>query len=664
MSLIDKIQAKHNLILKLLLVVAVSFLFAFLLPPTHVDFHDVDEFDAVWPYKDLIVNDEFSVKKSNEQLLHEKNQLAINAPLVFTERPEAKSEKWFRLKQLANNQFKNVNWLVPFIDSIYSKGIVEAYEGAVGKIVLINKGGVAEYELYNKLYTINSASKKIEGELAQNGVKAQGINWSNFLAETIFFDTTKTNQILSNLSEGISVYSELYGKGDKLIAQGEQLTKQKRDIISAFFKNKKNAGTISFNTFLGRWGLMFLLSLTLLMYLYFFRKAVFGKNLQVLFLYLCLATIFSLTYFFYRYGLMLTALPFVLIPIIVRAFFDGRTALFTHLISVLSCSFFMPDVTEFLFTQLITGIGILFSISEMRKRQQIVNAAVIAVVFYCLIFMFYNLGFGTKQLLFKVSAYLPYFISAALVLLAAPIIFIIEKLFGFISDFKLLELSDLNHPLLRELSQQVPGTFQHSLQVANLAEEAIYFIGGNTLLIRAGAMYHDVGKIYNPGYFIENQGGKLNPHIEMQPKESAKIIINHVIKGIELAKKYNLPEQVIDFIRTHHGTTTVGFFLTMQRKEEDKLTINEDDFKYPGPIPFSKETAVLMLADGVEAASRSLKKHDGVTISDLVDQIIDYKINQGQLMNADITFKDITLIKKIFKKRLMTIYHARIEYPT
>jgi putative nucleotidyltransferase with HDIG domain len=175
-------------------------------------------------------------------------------------------------------------------------------------------------------------------------------------------------------------------------------------------------------------------------------------------------------------------------------------------------------------------------------------------------------------------------------------------------------------------------------------------------------MYHDVGKINNPGYFIENQGTNISPHIEMQPKESARIIIDHVIEGIELAKRHKLPEQIIDFIRTHHGTTTVGFFLNLQRKE-DKLKINEDDFRYPGPIPFSKETAVLMLADGVEAASRSLKVHDALSINDLVDQIIDYKIAQNQLINADITFKDITLIKKIFKKRLMTIYHARIEYP-
>jgi putative nucleotidyltransferase with HDIG domain len=224
-------------------------------------------------------------------------------------------------------------------------------------------------------------------------------------------------------------------------------------------------------------------------------------------------------------------------------------------------------------------------------------------------------------------------------------------------------LCDLNQPLLRQLSQDVPGTFQHSLQVANLAEEAIYYIGGNTLLVRAGAMYHDIGKIKNPNFFTENQSKGYSPHQEMEPLESAKIIINHVIAGVELAKEHKLPEQIIDFIRTHHGTTSVGYFLNLFKQNSGNNQVNESEFKYPGPIPFSKETAVLMMADGVEAASRSLKSHDALSINELVDYIIDYKINQNQFINSDITFKDITTIRKIFKKRLMNIYHARIEYP-
>lgn len=646
--------------MKLLLVVAVSFIFTLLLPGGRVDFHTVDEFDAIWPYKDLVLDEDHFIKRTNEELKEEQELAIKDAPVVFTVKHDEKEEK---LNLLLKQDEKLYQQLHPILDSIYTNGIVQAEPTLKGRTILVNNNSAARFVSYDHLFDITLASQELHESIKEKSILIPpSLNVNDLLAITIFKDEERTQQYKNTLIEGVSLYKAAFPKGSKLVVKGEQLTKEKREIIANYFKVKKEQAEISFITFLGRWGLMFIINITLLMYLFFFRKSIFGQNLQVAFLYLCLFVAFIAGHLFFKYGLMLTALPFVLTPIIVRAFFDSRTALFTHLISVLCCSFFMADIMEFVLTQLITGIGILFSVSEMRKRQQILNAAIIALFFYVIIFMFYHLGFGTKELILKFTAYLPYLISASLVLLATPLIFIIERLFGFISDFKLLELCDLNQPLLRDLSQKIPGTFQHSLQVANLAEEAIYFIGGNTLLVRAGAMYHDVGKINNPGYFIENQGTNVSPHIEMQPKESARIIIDHVIEGIELAKKHKLPDQIIDFIRTHHGTTTVGFFLNLQQKE-DKIKINEDDFRYPGPIPFSKETAVLMLADGVEAASRSLKKHDALSINDLVDQIIDYKISQNQLINADITFKDITLIKKIFKKRLMTIYHARIEYP-
>jgi hypothetical protein len=250
-----------------------------------------------------------------------------------------------------------------------------------------------------------------------------------------------------------------------------------------------------------------------------------------------------------------------------------------------------------------------------------------------------------------------------LTLFSYPLIFIFEKIFGFISDVSLLELSDTNGKLLRELASRAPGTFQHSLQVANLAEEAIYSIGGNALLVRTGALYHDIGKMEMPLYFIENQANGINPHEDLNFDESAAIIIGHVIKGIEIAKKNNLPEQIIDFIRTHHGTTITAYFYRSFQNAYPEEQINVEKFRYPGPIPFSKETAVLMMADSVEAASRSLKKYDAESIDNLVDLIINTQIEQNQFMNSDITFKDINTLKKIFKKKLMNVYHLRIEYP-
>jgi putative nucleotidyltransferase with HDIG domain len=668
MNFLSRLQSRHNLWLKILLVTVVSVVLTALLPHKQVNFHRVDEFDAVWPYKDLITEDVFYISKSDQELANEMNELETEGVQIFKEDLFLREQMSWKIAPFKSSAVPVLRKLYVLIDSLYSFGIVEN-TGSIGKNqkIFVESGNETKTMLWEKLFTVDKAYQLITGFLEANHTNTDKLkipSVEDYIAVNIIFDEEKTNRYRQSLRDELSVYWYYFDKGELLVRQNEVLTKSKRDLVNRYFEHMKNSDSLESLRFGGRWLFIFLTCLTLLMYLFFFRKSVFAQNFQVAFLYLSVLVPFVVSAVFFRYGLMLSAVPFVLTPILVRVFFDSRTALFTHLISVLVCSLFMPDKYEFIVLQLLTGISILFSVSEMRKRQQVVNAAFIAVIFYCLLFAAYNIGFGSEKLATKYSAYLPYVISGSMVLLATPLIFMTEKLFGFVSDFKLLELCDLNQPLLRRLSQEVPGTFQHSLQVANLAEEAIYYIGGNTLLVRAGAMYHDIGKLLNSGYFTENQGNRISPHLEMMPLESARIIIGHVLRGIELAKKHRLPDQIIDFIRTHHGTTTVHFFLTLQKKEKAAEFINEEDFRYPGPIPFSKETAVLMLADAVEAASRSLKSPDAIGINDLVDKIIDYKINQHQLINSDITFRDITLIKKIFKKRLMTIYHARIEYPT
>jgi len=258
---------------------------------------------------------------------------------------------------------------------------------------------------------------------------------------------------------------------------------------------------------------------------------------------------------------------------------------------------------------------------------------------------------------------LQFAINATLVLFAFPIIYVLEKVFGMVTDISLLEYADTNNQLIRDLASKAPGTFQHSVQVANLAEEAIREIGGNPLLVRAGAMYHDIGKSLNPSYFTENQPGSYNPHDDLSFEESARIIIDHVISGVEIARKHNIPEQIIDFIRTHHGTKRVEYFYRMSLKEKSIEEIDLNEFTYKGPIPYNRETCILMMSDAVEAASRSIKNPDGENISALVDTIIQSQIDENQYDNANITFRDINVAKKIFKKRLMSIYHVRIEYP-
>jgi putative nucleotidyltransferase with HDIG domain len=334
-----------------------------------------------------------------------------------------------------------------------------------------------------------------------------------------------------------------------------------------------------------------------------------------------------------------------------------------HLVTVLILSFLAPERFEFAFIQLIAGMVAIFSIVNMSNRSQIFISSTLIFFTYC--FCFIGISFiqdgGNESISLLDFGW--FGISAMLTLFSYPLIFVFENIFGFTSDVSLLELSNTNRKLLRELASKAPGTFQHSLQVANLAEEAIRTIGGNALLVRTGALYHDIGKIEMPLYFIENQPQGINPHEDITFEESATIIINHVIRGIEIAKKNNLPEQIIDFIRTHHGTTVTAYFYRSFQNEFPDEKIEEAKFHYPGPIPFSKETAVLMMADSVEAASRSLHKYDVETIDNLVDSIVDNQIKQNQFVNAEITFKDISQLKKFFKKKLLNIYHVRVEYP-
>ncbi len=662
MNILAFIQSKHNLIFKLLIVFVCSVCVTLLLPNKQVKGHRVGSFDAIWASPDLIAEDDFFLKKTDEEINADKKLIEKEAPLFFTNINDEKLEKLKDLEFLKQSDNKLYMILKPLIDSVYKRGVIESIDTSLyQKPIFISNGNFAEASIYFDFFTIKTAAEFVDNGLKSN--KIENFNYADYLSINYFLNKGKTKLYFDSKLNEVSLYKAAVLSGQVLVRRGEALTNNKRFLINHYFYLQNVNGGASFIKMLFSWLLVFLILIVLLCYLLFFRKQIFGQNKQIVFLYLIVIVSVVSTYIFSKYGLLVLALPFALVPISVRVFFDSRTALFSHLIVVLICSLFMADKLMFILLQLLSGIGTLFAIAEMRKRQQIINAAALVFVFYVIIFVSYQIGFGTPELVKKVSVYVPFAVSSVLVLLAYPIILLTEKVFGFISDFKLLELCDLNQPLLRQLSQDVPGTFQHSLQVANLAEEAIYYIGGNTLLVRTGAMYHDIGKIQNPNFFTENQAKGYSPHQEMEPLESAKIIINHVIAGVELAKANKLPEQVIDFIRTHHGTTYVGYFLNIMKQQAGTELINESEFKYPGPIPFSKETAVLMMADGVEAASRSLKTHDALSINELVDNIIDFKIQQNQFINSDITFKDITTIRKIFKKRLMNIYHARIEYP-
>jgi putative nucleotidyltransferase with HDIG domain len=355
-------------------------------------------------------------------------------------------------------------------------------------------------------------------------------------------------------------------------------------------------------------------------------------------------------------------MPFCLLPIIVKAFFDTRVALFTHLITVIIIGFIVPNGFEFVYLQLMAGIVSILSVLQMYKRAQLfVSAAKIISIYFVSYFAISLTQEGSVDGIEWMN-FLWLGANGALTLFAYPLIFAFEKTFSLVSDVSLLELSDTNNPLLRDLAQKAPGTFQHSIQVANLAEEGILEIGGNALLVRAGALYHDIGKMKNPQFFIENQHQGINPHDDLSAEESGEIIINHVKNGIDIAKENNLPDELIDFIRTHHGTSMVAYFHKQYVASFPDDLESSEKFTYKGPKPFSKETAMLMMADSVEAAARSLKSPNAENIDKLVESIINRQIDHNQFENADITMKEITQIKKLYQKKLQSIHHLRVEY--
>ena len=405
--------------------------------------------------------------------------------------------------------------------------------------------------------------------------------------------------------------------------------------------------------------------LVLWLFLAHFRSEVLDVTRKTLFIIIIILSFVSLTRFVISFAdrSFLFLIPFVIIPVVIRTFYDARLALFILLITIMLSGFMVSDPFEFIFMSFISGMVAIFTLTNIYRRFKLFLTAGVVILSYSVLYLGLSLMINGNVDKVKLSEFYLFAGNGLLVLISYPIIFVFEKRFLFLSDVTLLELADTNQPLLRKLAEEAPASFQHSLQVSNLAEEAARTIGANLLLVRAGALYHDIGKIANPKYFIENQIDGISPHDNLDPAESAKLIITHVRNGVVLAKNFKLPVQIIDFIRTHHGTTIAYFFFKKYRELHPLDTGRENEFTYPGPRPFSKETALVMMADAVEASSRSLVKYTEESISELVERIVYLQEQDGQFADIPLTFKDISDIKSAFKKRLSNIYHVRVAYP-
>ena len=405
--------------------------------------------------------------------------------------------------------------------------------------------------------------------------------------------------------------------------------------------------------------------LVLWLFLAHFRSEVLNVTRKTLFIILIIFSFVSLTRIVITFAdrNILFLIPIVIIPVVIRTFYDARLALFILLITLMLSGFMVPDPFQYIFMSFISGMIAIFTLTNIYRRAKLFITGLMVIISYSALYLGLSLMLDGSLNNVKLSVFFLFGANGLFVLISYPIIFIFEKKFLFLSDNTLLELADTNQPLLRKLAEEAPGSFQHSLQVANLAEEAARITGANLLLVRTGALYHDIGKIANPGYYIENQMDGISPHGNLNPEDSAKVIINHVKNGVILAKNFKLPVQIIDFIRTHHGTTIAYYFFKKYTDMNPWDTSREKEFTYPGPKPFSKETAVVMMADAVEASSRSLVKYTEESISELVERIVYMQEHDGQFSDIPLTFKDISDIKSAFKKRLSNIYHLRIAYP-
>lgn len=684
-NLISFIRHSHPEIYKGILLVLAILLIVYVFPKQGKFKYEFQNLKGKpWLHEDLIAPFDFAIKKSKEELANEKAEIIKNAKpyfkfdnaLVKIKKSQLEAElelKWDNKKN-KNLKEKKLAFARKIIDSIYNKGIIEPHPIIENKppdftIYLVNNNIAEEHDLRD-FYTITSAYEYVQKQLSNNrtaDVKFLLPILENAIAHTIFYDPATSDKILKQAVDDISPSRDIILKEQNIISKGEIIDAQKYQVLESLkseYEGQSGGSSDYLFILLGQIMIVSVCLAVLIAFLGFFRKDIFIDNAKITFiLMLIILQVLMARFASNSSSFSINVLPFCILPIIIRAFYDTRVALFVHLITILILAFLAPDRFVFTFVQLLGGMVAIFSIVNMRNRSQIFISSAVIFITYSIAYIGITLiqEGGSDAITWQDFAW--FAISALLTLFSYPLIFVFEKLFGFISDVSLLELSDTNGKLLRELASRAPGTFQHSLQVANIAEEAIYTIGGNALLVRTGALYHDIGKMEMPMYFIENQASGMNPHDEMNFEESAAMIISHVIKGIEIARKNNLPEQIIDFIRTHHGTTITAYFYRSYQKAFPEEKIDESKFHYPGPIPFSKETAVLMMADSVEAASRSLKKYDVESIDNLVESIINTQIEQNQFMNSDITFKDINTLKKIFKKKLMNIYHVRVEYP-
>ena len=676
---LNKLYKNYNFIYKVILLFLSVYLIVSMFPKSG-KFKYSFENGKPWQSENLYAPFNFAVLKNSFDLERELDDIKIKTPVYFdqitnliTSDSLTKSSIDYLFQDTITNLAEDsiVNSVNFIAKSIYKKGFADSnYDyDSEQKISLVSNNIIVSNLIFSDILLPKDLSTYINNLVIENNFSVNENRIKSILFEIIQPNITFNKGLSENAyNESISKVSNYRGMIDKqtlIISKGEVVDKEKLIILKSLEKEYENENWSTENYYLIILSYSILVSLGLIMILLFlnkYKKELYLNNNKLTFIYFNIVLMIGLTTLVVKLNsLYVYVIPICILPLILKAFFDSRTSFFVHTVTILLIGFIVPNNFEYIFLNIIAGIVTILSVSDLYKRANLfIAVAQITAIYILAYFSFFVIHEGGIEFI-KFENFVLFILCGLGTLFVHPLIYIYEKVFGLVSDVSLLELSDTNSELLKLLSDKSPGTFNHSLSVANLAEAAANEVGANSLLARVGALYHDIGKMNNPSYFSENQLTGVNPHDELNSMESVRIILDHVIQGIEIARKYNIPERVIDFIRTHHGTSLVYYFYNKDLKLEIKP--DEKDYMYGGPKPFSKETAIVMMCDGVEAASKSLKNPDFVKINEFVNLIISKQINSDQFINANITFKEIEVIKKVLINKLINIFHIRIEYP-
>ena len=633
----------------------------------------------LWQHETLYAPFDFSLRKSADQIDAEKEEIKENSTVYYVKNAavyESVMKSFHQKKQLFFNNIPNpkreqlLEKAERFLEEIYEKGVILSIDN-------IGDGDINIIRNTNEFYEVSTDDifnlKNLNPEIANYFSEQPYVEYKKRYHD-LFFEILQPNIVIDQnftqktLEENLKEITYTRGwikKGQLIIVKGETVEGEKFNALESLQSEYEDETWGKANYIWSQVGYYILVGIVLLimaLYLKIYEKNIYRNNIKISVVLLnMLTTIVFVGIITQTFPQYIYIAPVGIMVLILKAFFDLRTVIFVFISTILIIGFIVPNSFQFVFIQITAVMAIIIAPKDLHYRlNSFISASLITGAYLVIYVAFHIITEGTISGL-DISLLTLFLLNGVGVLFSQPFTYIYEKVFGLVSDVSLLELSDTNSKLLRELSEKAPGTFQHSMQVANLAEAAASEIGANALLVRVGALYHDIGKMLNPVYFIENQKTSVNPHDDLTPLQSAQIITRHVADGIDLAKKNKLPQRIIDFIRTHHGTSLTYYFY---RKELDvNPQCQEVDFRYPGPKPFSKETAILMMADSVEAATKSLKNPTYEILDDFVEKIVKKQLDDNQFINADITLKEIEKVKKVLKSKLVNIYHIRIAYP-